>query len=54
MILQAKKILILSITHYIIKRLRQGGEKTVWKAERAWFLDRRKEESEAWNRASFV
>jgi hypothetical protein len=23
------------------KRLRLGVEKTVWKAERAWFLDRR-------------
>ncbi|MDH5707261.1 MAG: hypothetical protein OEZ45_14735, partial [Candidatus Aminicenantes bacterium] len=23
------------------EELRLGGEKTVWKAERAWFLDRR-------------
>jgi len=28
-------------------------EKTVWKAERAWFLDQKEEESEAWNRAVF-
>jgi len=24
-----------------MKRIRLGVEKTVWKAERAWFLDRR-------------